>query len=104
MPPTGPPPGPPPADPRTYPINPTKLRAALDWATLQVAAVMVGLPDDDPVVIEGHRFKNSFAALAMYLGDVDRGHAIRLILDPDTPPDEAARHDPAFAPRNRRAG
>lgn len=87
---------PPASDPRTYPINPTKLRAAVEWATLQVATLMVGLPDDDPVVVEGHRFKNSFAALAMYLGDVDRGHPVRLIPDPEL---EAARHD-----HERRAG
>jgi hypothetical protein len=86
---------------RSYPIsNPTRLRAALDWAALQASSQMVGLPDDHPDVIEGHDLRSAFTVLYGCLSDVARGNTVQLVPDPTPPPDEAA-HAQQVPPKRR---
>jgi hypothetical protein len=91
-----------PRDLRTYPISdPARLRAALDWATLQASAQMVG-PDHPLDTVTGHDLKSAFVVLYGCVCDLVRGETVRLI--PTPPPDEAARHEvpPVDRPGPRR--
>jgi hypothetical protein len=82
------------SDPRTYPIsNPARLRAALDWATLQASVQMLAADLD---TVAGHDLKGAFVVLYGCVCDLARGNTVQLV--PDPPPDEAARHDPTTPP------
>lgn len=68
--------------PAVFPVSdPGRIRRAIDWAALQAAAAMVGLPADHPIVKEHHLYRNAFALVFGWLAYLEAAGAIQLVFD-----------------------